>query len=276
MCHMTTCKIPDHLNICCRTDLVSGVLRRKIAVVYADASQTDLEVVGEVCFPNLQFDVAAVGFGSVLNDTTARQQVVMTNTSQVDAAFRWQFTDADASGDGMLQTPLLVCSFPNSSQLLMQAASLAFTLLLSAVRPGKCAGCLFCFRQTCWAVLLLRICMTELCIMSISCVTLHHAERPDSSASNHARIAVGASAFDILPTQGVLKAGQTCTIEFAYYARPGQKASTTAVCEVEGGPTYTLPVSADSNAIKYMSWSSCMAFDHLHIQLPLYWFAWSV
>ena len=85
------------------------------------------------------------------------------------------------------------------------------------------------------------------------------AERPDSSASNRAKIAVGASAFDILPTRGVLKAGQSCTVEFAYYARPGQKASTTAVCDVEGGPTYTLPVSADSNAIKYRPLTTCMS-----------------
>ena len=84
------------------------------------------------------------------------------------------------------------------------------------------------------------------------------AERPDSSASSRGKIAVGASAFDILPTRGVLEAGQTCTVEFAYYARPGQKASTTAVCDVEGGPTYTLPVSADSNAIKYRPSTMCM------------------
>jgi hypothetical protein len=78
------------------------------------------------------------------------------------------------------------------------------------------------------------------------------AERPQSSASNHAKVAVGASAFDILPTRGMLNAGESRTVEFAYYARPGQKASTNAVCEVEGGPTYTLPVTADSNAIKYV------------------------
>lgn len=83
-----------------RTDLVSGILRRKIAVIYADASQTDLELVGEVCFPNLQYDVAAINFGSVLNDTTARQQVVMTNSSKVDAEFHWLFTEAEAPGEG--------------------------------------------------------------------------------------------------------------------------------------------------------------------------------
>lgn len=115
---------PDLLNMCCRTDLVSGVLRRKIAVVYADASQTDLEVVGEVCFPNLQYDVAAVGFGSVLNDTTARQQVIMTNTSKVDAAFHWQFTDADVSAEGTSQLALhsLQSALQNMNSLHLPAA----------------------------------------------------------------------------------------------------------------------------------------------------------
>lgn len=84
------------------------------------------------------------------------------------------------------------------------------------------------------------------------------ADCPDSSASSHGKVAVGASAFDILPTRGVLKAGQTQAVEFAYYARPGEKAAATAVCEVEGGPTYTLPVSADSNAIKYRLLTICI------------------
>ena len=86
------------------------------------------------------------------------------------------------------------------------------------------------------------------CLVGINlCLT---ADVPSSSASNHGKTLAGASAFDILPTRGVLKAGQSQPVEFAYYARPGQKASTNAVCDVEGGPTYTVPVNADSNAIK--------------------------
>lgn len=90
---------------------MSGVLKRKIAVVYADASQTDLELVGEVCFPNLHYDMAAVEFGSVLNDTTARQLVVMTNTSKVDAAFHWQFAESETTGDGETRSTLSVVAY---------------------------------------------------------------------------------------------------------------------------------------------------------------------
>lgn len=78
-----------------RVDLISAVLKRKIAIIYADSNQTDVELVGEMCFPNLQFNVQEVQFGSVLNDTTGRHFVTMTNTSKVDAAFDWQFIEVE-------------------------------------------------------------------------------------------------------------------------------------------------------------------------------------
>lgn len=57
-------------------------------------------------------------------------------------------------------------------------------------------------------------------------------------------------AFDILPIRGVLPAGQSEIVEFSYFAFPNQKMTGTALCEIEGGPTYEMPFSAESNAIR--------------------------
>lgn len=77
------------------------------------------------------------------------------------------------------------------------------------------------------------------------------ADRPDSSRSvARLKPLAGAEAFDILPTKGTLGAGQSQCIECAYYALPGQRAAALAVCQVEGGPSYRLPLSAESNAMK--------------------------
>ena len=94
---MTSCTDQKALKHVCarRVDLISAVLKRKIAIIYADSNQTDVELVGEMCFPNLAFDAQEVQFGSILNDTTGRQSVVMTNTSKVDAAFDWQFIEVE-------------------------------------------------------------------------------------------------------------------------------------------------------------------------------------
>jgi hydrocephalus-inducing protein len=57
--------------------------------------------------------------------------------------------------------------------------------------------------------------------------------------------------FDILPVNGVLRPGETETITCAFFAFPGVKASATAMCLVEGGPTYQVSMSGESNNIKY-------------------------
>ena len=77
------------------------------------------------------------------------------------------------------------------------------------------------------------------------------ADQADSERSTpRGRTVAGADAFDILPTRGRLAAGCSQVMECSYYALPGQRAAALAVCEVEGGPSYRLPMSAESNAIK--------------------------
>ena len=73
------------------------MIKRKLNVLYADSSQIDLELTGEVIFPNLKFDLGQVDFGNVLNDSTARVLVTATNTSKVAAVFQWVFVEDQGS-----------------------------------------------------------------------------------------------------------------------------------------------------------------------------------
>ncbi|GMH35419.1 hypothetical protein BSKO_03287 [Bryopsis sp. KO-2023] len=57
--------------------------------------------------------------------------------------------------------------------------------------------------------------------------------------------------FDILPIKGVLEPGEVERMEFSYFAYPGQKSSAIAVCHVDGGPDYEMPLIAESNSIKF-------------------------
>ena len=56
-----------------------------------------LELVGDINFPNVQFDKTEIKFGAVLNDTTRRIKVKCTNTSKIDSTFWWSFVVPDAS-----------------------------------------------------------------------------------------------------------------------------------------------------------------------------------
>jgi hydrocephalus-inducing protein len=77
---------------------------------------------------------------------------------------------------------------------------------------------------------------------SIASLSLKQARQPKPPA---------VQLFDILPVNGVLRPGQTETITCAFFAFPGVKASATAMCLVEGGPTYQVSMSGESNNIKY-------------------------
>lgn len=52
--------------------------------------------------------------------------------------------------------------------------------------------------------------------------------------------------FDIMPIRCHLLPGQEQAVEVVYYAHAGRKAATTAVCEVAGGPEYTLSLAGES------------------------------
>ena len=48
-------------------------------------------MIGEINFPNLQFDYTTIDFGTVLNDTTQTVSVKVTNISKIDTDLSWTF-----------------------------------------------------------------------------------------------------------------------------------------------------------------------------------------
>jgi len=61
-----------------------------------------------------------------------------------------------------------------------------------------------------------------------------------------------AELFDIVPNNGVLKPGESETVELTFNALCANlSVDGLAVCEVEGGPEYEIPLKGDSNTIAY-------------------------
>lgn len=50
-----------------------------------------IELVGELCFPNLKFDTNIINFGAILNDTTKKISIFMKNISEMPVAYEWAF-----------------------------------------------------------------------------------------------------------------------------------------------------------------------------------------
>eukprot|EP00935_MAST-01C_sp_MAST-1C-sp1_P000586 g586.t1 len=77
-----------------RNDRQTHNILGKITCVYRDHPQKDtIELVGEINFPNLDFEFTVVNFGCILNDTTKSVVVKVRNCSKVNTAFQWAFCE---------------------------------------------------------------------------------------------------------------------------------------------------------------------------------------
>ena len=75
-----------------RDDRVSHVAESALTAVYREHPNRDkVPLIGEINFPNLQFDYTTVDFGTVLNDTTQTVSVKVTNISKIDTDLSWTF-----------------------------------------------------------------------------------------------------------------------------------------------------------------------------------------
>ncbi|KAF6780525.1 hypothetical protein AHF37_00011 [Paragonimus kellicotti] len=74
--------------------------------------------------------------------------------------------------------------------------------------------------------------------------------------------------FDITPLYGELAAGETQSMSFVFYGHADIEASITAVCEVEGGPTYTMEISGGASYIDYYLDRTEIDFDPVRFDKP--------
>ena len=57
--------------------------------------------------------------------------------------------------------------------------------------------------------------------------------------------------FDILPLHGQIEPGATQPIEFMFFGHKNIVADATAVCKIEGGPTYEIKLRGEASQIQY-------------------------
>ena len=73
-------------------DRASGTHESPLQITYKEHPQQDkVKLHGELCFPNLIFDMAKVDLGCALNDTPRSLVVTITNPSRVEARYTWCF-----------------------------------------------------------------------------------------------------------------------------------------------------------------------------------------
>lgn len=77
-----------------KIDRISGQSAQKLMIIHQDHPQRDnVDLIGEVCFPNLRLDTNLIDFGCILNDTSKKVYMKMKNNSILDVKYEWNFIE---------------------------------------------------------------------------------------------------------------------------------------------------------------------------------------
>ena len=161
-----------------KQDRLSDNIGGKLTISHVGHPQKDLvQLQGEVCFPNLNIQPPQIDFGCILNDTSKKKYLTLTNISEMPVNYEWSFLEEEA---------------PNLEQ-----------------------------------------------------------ESPDKKKKKKSKALPINEVFDILPVSGMLLPGQTETVEYTFYAGHGLLYNGVAVCSVDGGPDYEVPIVGESSFVSY-------------------------
>ena len=117
-------------------DRQSGTHEAKLAITYREHPQKDgVKLVGELCFPNLVFDVAKADLGCALNDTPKTLVFTVHNPSRVEAVYNWCFASQEDTPK-VLATPVWPHRPPPPSPARLPSHHGPRTLPLHPSRPS--------------------------------------------------------------------------------------------------------------------------------------------
>ncbi|NWR27030.1 HYDIN protein, partial [Tachuris rubrigastra] len=247
-----------------KKDLNSQVAEKTLNLQFMEhPHEEQITVRGEVYFPNLHIQTKALDFGCILNDTEQVRCVAMTNCSPIPVRYRWSFQT-----EGQVNTishhfhiPAFyprasIAVFFKARLLFLLAWKMAFGLLTCLVNLGAFEWELAPCSVT---VILLNQCSLQPMVPFFQ-VLPSTAVEPQSPEPTQGwrqfegveHLALGMEEiFDVQPVSGVLQPGQSQQVPFTFFGHANIIAHVTALCHVEGGPTYEVLLSGEASCLSY-------------------------
>ncbi|NXC39739.1 HYDIN protein, partial [Penelope pileata] len=229
--------------------------------------EKEITVRGEVYFPNLHIETTAVDFGCILNDTEDMRYVKMTNCSPIPVRYRWSFLTGGPVSQMRFSPPVpkyFISPQPKEEGAPMEPSESTESSNqgVSVEEPAQAveaAGELA--PEPADADDPLETKLLELFFQQPP----PPAEKLQSAAETESLVikelmafaeneplALGVEeVFDILPLYGELQPGESQWVTFTFFGHTSLVAHVTALCEVQGGPTYEVTLSGEASLISY-------------------------
>uniref|UniRef100_A0A672UG67 HYDIN axonemal central pair apparatus protein n=1 Tax=Strigops habroptila TaxID=2489341 RepID=A0A672UG67_STRHB len=239
----------EELHLCIRfnpaygEDLSSRVVEKALKIQFLEhPHQEQVTVRGEVYFPNLLIQTTALDFGCILNDTEDVRYVKMTNCSPLLVQYHWSFlTDGHRNLIRYVHLcPLLEALLPDSADA--KAPAQSTSLLKKQV--------FFDYKRITKPLLINRGKghSSHVCTLLHAMATLLHQLPCSTSQSLLPCLQV----FDVLPLYGELQPGESQQVMFTFFGYANIITRVTALCRVEGGPSYEVVLSGEASLISYL------------------------
>ncbi|NWT76775.1 HYDIN protein, partial [Prunella himalayana] len=272
---VSLCGLELHLciqfNPAYESNLNSRVAEKVLRVRFMEhPHEEQIPVRGEVHFPNLHLQTKAVDFGCIINDTEQVLYMEMTNCSPLPVQYHWSFlTDSQLNTIRYEHHP---CAAPSMD--LLQPVTLQNLFLQTRKKAFDLPTCLVNISTLEWEV--------ASCSASQGTEAAHGAIKKRSSSlqpmvlvfqvlsstpgesqgpvrmrglsqfseMEHPKVEMQ-EVFDVLPLWGVLQPGERQLVTFTFFGHANIIARVTALCHVEGGPTYEVVLTGEASCPSY-------------------------
>ncbi|XP_074751148.1 hydrocephalus-inducing protein homolog [Athene noctua] len=248
--------------------LCTRVVEKVLKIRFLEHSHEEqVTVRGEVCFPNLHIQPTALDFGCILNDTKGVRYIEMTNCSPLLVQYHWSFL-MDSRVSQMRFSPPVPTFFAKPqppkegaawSERSVSAGSScgdggveepAEALGAAgdpAQEPADADGSLEAKDVKASGFLPVSSCAKYCDVQSLVGINrrMQFVEAEPVSLGME-------EVFDVLPPYGVLQPGESQRVTFTFFGHTNIAARVTALCKVEGGPTYEIALSGEASLISYL------------------------
>ncbi|NWY64746.1 HYDIN protein, partial [Erithacus rubecula] len=269
----------EELHLCIQFDpayennLNSWVAERLLRMHFLEHPHEEQVIVrGEVYFPNLHLQTKAVDFGCIINDTEQELHMEMTNCSPIPVQYHWSFqTDRQVNTIRCVHLcALLKTLLPTlqSDCLFLHARKRAFCLpaclvnistLVWEVAPCSASQGTEAAHEAVKKKKKLASCSLQPMVLVLQELSSPAVEpqRPvrkrglsQFSEVKHPNPGMQ-EVFDVQPLWGELQPGERHMVTFTFFGHANIVARVTALCHVQGGPTYQVVVAGEASCPSY-------------------------
>ncbi|KAI1235393.1 Hydrocephalus-inducing protein, partial [Lamprotornis superbus] len=233
--------VGEELHLCIQfnpayeKDLNSRVAERLLRMRFMEhPHEEQITVRGEVYFPNLHLQAEAVDFGCIINHTEQELHMEMTNCGPIPAQYRWSFlTDPHVNtikytrkkAFDLPTCPVNICTL--EWEVAPCSASWGTEAAHGAIKKKKDA-------------------------LSSTAVEPQRVVRKRTlgqiSKVKHPKPGMQ-EVFDVRPLWGELQPGESQLVTFTFFGHANIVARVTALCHVQGGPTYEVVVTGEASPL---------------------------